>query len=1633
VRRHAKAPSAGSISGTGSSRARFGRAFAARGASNGGKGGGARSGCRSIAALVLASCALAAIPVVPAQAATRVEQGQFCNVAGGGAGQCGVTTGVAVNRSGAGGVSANDVYVADRGNKRVDEFTAEGTFVRAFGWDVVASGQHNTGGFEVCEAVSSPTDVCQAGSSSVSAGAINRPEGIVVDQANGNIYVADGNVIEGGNARVSIFSAKGALEGAFGWKVDASNPEAKLQFCTNASGCLAGTSSAQAGGLGSLAHPGMAVDPSGGHDIYIGESGNLRINEFSRTLNGSNEVTAVSFVRAFGGDVISGGAKGTGDVTSGSNVVQNVATTEKAFLAGQELSGNGIAPETFIAKREIIGTNPFRLSLTLSQPAVAPCAPTCSATSLIAAASAGNVARNEKQTIGAPTPVIISGNPAGKFKLKLPTDPTAAGALEANSANIAFNATPEAVEAALAATANIGANNVSVTLAPGGNPGGGTGPGGPWIVEFKGRFADTNVFQLIPVAGTPAAENIVSSVKVTTTTEGTSQQVCTTATGCQAGMPGIEGGWFRANGVQGNLLTNPLPDSPSSLAIDSGGFVYAVSAENAQESTPTTCSATNPCSVQKFNPDGSFKEAFGPSSGGAAECQLNWNAGPANVEAAGGVAVDPSNQHVLVTRKSDATHFEVCEFESSAGGAVLKDRSPAAPLLTSNAGYLSPAVSSTEHIYVNAPIGVSQGAIYILGPSPPAPGAEILSPTEITTTSAKLRGTVTVPAPGGPGFNTIYHFEYSGDNGLSWVKAPIPDASVGSVAGTFGVNQKVTGLQPNLTYRSRLVACIGSCATSSETTFSTLAEKPTISKMIALPVAGTTATLRGYLNPNNSPTSYHFEWGTSSEYGHQAPDFEPFTGSGGQPVPVSANIAGLQLSTTYHFRIVATNSFGTTPGPDASFTTDNFPDNCATESIRVAQAAAYLPDCRAYEQASAKDKRPVGIVSLFASGLQMNFQAAGDGNSVFYPILSGLSDATAGGEDRYIATRGSRTLGWQQKQVTAPALVPPNPTALAGRESTSRILYNSPDLSCGFLESFEPLTERNAAMEEDLQLGIFNLFRRNADGTYTLVTAPVPLNPSNYHELTVDSAATDCSSVLFHTGYRLLANAPATGEGLYEWSNGTLRLAGILPDGSVAQPGKNQNFFLTRGAVAGNAESRGSAFNSMSSDGSRVVFTAVSQAGGDNGKEAIFLRENGATTVDVSQSQTATPNTSGSVYQLATPDGAHVYFTARYGLALNGSSAGLAGCVGFASGGVAEGEGCDLYDYNTTTGELKDVSVDANPADARGASVVGLVDASDEGSYVYFAARGQLIPGQGRTEAENLAGATSFNLYLNHNGHLSFVAPIGAFDAGVGSTSINSDTSSRFETWAADATPDGRALMFSSSLNVTGYVSGGRREVYRYSAPADVTTCASCRPDGLESIGKPSGTALEAPIATKKLVNEGLEAVYYYRPRSISDDGRRIFFTMPDVLAPGAIAGAYNIYEWEGGKVYLIAAGEGGANDLTRYVDSSKSGNDVFFRSKAKWALQDFDTTIDLYDARVDGGYEFTTPAVPCDPLDEQCQAPATPRPSPAGAPQSEGFSGPGNQPAATKPRGHHKVKKHRKKKSKRHAKKAGRDQGGSK
>ncbi|HEX5898980.1 MAG TPA: hypothetical protein VFY32_06235 [Solirubrobacteraceae bacterium] len=101
------------------------------------------------------------------------------------------------------------------------------------------------------------------------------------------------------------------------------------------------------------------------------------------------------------------------------------------------------------------------------------------------------------------------------------------------------------------------------------------------------------------------------------------------------------------------------------------------------------------------------------------------------------------------------------------------------------------------------------------------------------------------------------------------------------------------------------------------------ATKPGVTTLGASKVTITTATLTGQVNPHGAPTTYYFQYGTNTAYGSRTPSAD--VGGGTAAVGATAPIAGLGPHTKYHYRLVAHNSLGTTPGGDRTFTTPKQP------------------------------------------------------------------------------------------------------------------------------------------------------------------------------------------------------------------------------------------------------------------------------------------------------------------------------------------------------------------------------------------------------------------------------------------------------------------------------------------------------------------------------------------------------------------------------------------------------------------------------------------------------------------------------------------------------------------------------------
>lgn len=198
-----------------------------------------------------------------------------------------------------------------------------------------------------------------------------------------------------------------------------------------------------------------------------------------------------------------------------------------------------------------------------------------------------------------------------------------------------------------------------------------------------------------------------------------------------------------------------------------------------------------------------------------------------------------------------------------------------------------------------------------------APSATTGTAQQVQFASATVTGTVN-PA----GAATSYYFEYGLTSAYGLQTSA---ASAGAGSADVAVTQPLSGLAASTTYHYRLVATsVGGTTYGHDATFATAATPaPAVTTGAATSVSFASATLTGSLNPEDVPTTYYFEYGTTPAYGSKTAVQSAPSGSTAQAV--SAALSGLAASTTYHYRLLATSAGGTVVGSDATFTTTKTP------------------------------------------------------------------------------------------------------------------------------------------------------------------------------------------------------------------------------------------------------------------------------------------------------------------------------------------------------------------------------------------------------------------------------------------------------------------------------------------------------------------------------------------------------------------------------------------------------------------------------------------------------------------------------------------------------------------------------------
>jgi hypothetical protein len=953
------------------------------------------------------------------------------------------------------------------------------------------------------------------------------------------------------------------------------------------------------------------------------------------------------------------------------------------------------------------------------------------------------------------------------------------------------------------------------------------------------------------------------------------------------------------------------------------------------------------------------------------------------------VAVDTEG-HVFAfccpNRRPGTPLFEDPIFEfDPAGNVVTKFGKEEFEESTGLATNLCPGSDPPGNLYVSHTVADSS-FVRAYGTAPLGCFKALTEPaTNVTETSATLNGTVN---PNGS-LTSECRFEWDTTTAYGNV-APCAEspAEIGEGTVPVSVHADISGLQGATVYHFRLRARIGGeTETSPDREFKTLGP-PAIGNEHLFAATDTDAVVKALVNPEGLPTSCQVQYGTTATYGNATPKLG--VGEDRSEHPMTVVLENLQPGTTYHWRFVCENSAigGVTEGEDRTlityrrFATET---GCGNDAFRTG-ASALLPDCRAYEMVSPVDKNGADIVvTADDGGSEAYVQAAPDGDALAYSAkFPAFGDPLSSFNiNQYLATRRERGEvgeGWSSEAIRPPFL---SRRLDIGVGVSREFMAFTPDLCTAWLADFQ-----TPPFQPDGQVDAANLYRRQncdpGEGSFeTLTTAELSPEVDRKNYVTTQSVqgvSADGRHAIFAAAARLINDeaAPGTHVQLYDRFGGGLHLVSVLPakvaDATDAVVGSGWGFNLE---------------NAVSADGSAVYWTSgVDQ----NGRGQIFLRqrpEQGIVSGECVNAKRACT--------IAVSAGTDAFFWAA---ARDGSGA------LYVEGGSGAGGG-DLFRFEAATKSSQPVVGD----------IMGVVGVSQDLSRVYFVSR-QAIAGSG-ANSQGEASPGEPNLYLAEaGGGVSFIATlaegdVGALESGAFVTAYNLIGSRR----PVRVTPSGSRLAFQSRApigdfdNTAAGVGRPAVEVYLYEAGGELL-CVSCNPSG----ARPAARHLSEPYRPKGRFTNVFAAAWiptWEHPQRasnlLSEDGSRLFFNANDALVPHDTNGTQDVYEWEAlgaggcepgdpsyfeqndGCLYLISSGQNSFESI--FWEASPDGDDVFFTTAASLLSQD-PGSIDLYDARVGGGFPPATQAVECE--GEACQSP--PPPPQFNQPASGAYQGPGNQ-----------------------------------
>jgi hypothetical protein len=690
----------------------------------------------------------------------------------------------------------------------------------------------------------------------------------------------------------------------------------------------------------------------------------------------------------------------------------------------------------------------------------------------------------------------------------------------------------------------------------------------------------------------------------------------------------------------------------------------------------------------------------------------------------------------------------------------------------------------------------------------------------------------------------------------------------------------------------------------------------------------------------------------------------------------------------------------------------------------------YLPDCRAYEL----------VTPVFKDGAELEVEGLSeDGSSVLARTLGSF----AGLENNTNLNGGSYKLSRSASGWTVEAISPPS------------FGFPAQELFAATPELASTLWVTRTSSES---IAAANFYIREADGAMVKVgpllrPAAAAGPPSNEfgvflyrrQAVYVDASA-DLSHVLFKIergrefGISWPGDATNGLSSLYEYvGRGQSRpeLVGLNNEGHQISTCDTWLGSLNSGDV----------YNAVSGDGSRVFFTAVEKGvcGAAEGPEVneLYARVDGLETVPISEPTTGAHGSCGACndserrsaeFAGASQNGSRVFFLTGQEL-------------------LPGAKGVNLYEYDfeaPVSQRVSQVSVGGSGE----AEVQGVARVSEDGSHVYFVARGRLGEGPRGGVGGSCLGESSLveraqeqiaqekeekaepvttgakcrpvvgaeNLYVYQRdasypaGRVSFIATLCSGEDASGTANIAQCPSPQSDEsdWGASdqrhvqTTPDGRFLVFQSAGDLTADDASHVVQVFEYDAVTGELARISREQEGYTPEASLNAEANEAEIPAQGYSESTSPTVA--DKVAVSNDGSVVVFSSRAALTPeaetAAAAKVKSAYEYRssvaaGGRiseagVYLVS---GESTAPIRGVEGMDgSAGNVFFVTSGVLVPQDSDSQFDTYDARVEGG--FLAPDPPAECVAEACEENLYAPPAVA-APESSSLSAPTGAPTS--------------------------------